>query len=131
MDTVYFLSGECCLIACSAFCTDLGKTKVQNLGLAPFGDENVCRLYVSVDDAFGMGSVQSIGNFDSRTEQRFKLHRPSRDGVFQCFALQTFHRDEAPAVLLADFVNGADVRMIQCRGGTSLAAETFKSLRVF
>ena len=98
--------------------------------MAPFGDEDICGLDVSVDDAFGMGSVQSIGNFDSRTEQVFKLHRPTRDGVFQCFALQTFHRDEAPAVMLADFVDGANVRMIQRRSGTSLSAEPFKGLRV-
>ena len=33
--------------------------------------------------------------------------------------------------MLAYFVNGADVGMVQCRGRASLTAETFEGLRVF
>src|SRR5580692_5583997 len=51
--------------------------------------------------------------------------------MFQRLAFQIFHSYEAPAIMLTNLVDGADVRMIQCRGGTSLPAEPFKGLWVF
>src|SRR5579862_9358038 len=98
--------------------------------MASIGNENVRGLDVTVDNSLVMSNVQSIGNFDSHTEQVLKPHRPPPDSMFECLALQILHRDEAPAVMLGNFVNGADVRVVQCRGGTSLAAKTFKCLQV-
>src|SRR5246500_1424973 len=50
--------------------------------------------------------------------------------MFQCYAVEKLHGDEASAVLLADFVNGADVGVIQRGGGSRLAPKTFQGLRV-
>src|SRR6202044_800442 len=38
--------------------------------------------------------------------------------------------DEGLAVVLANVVNGTDIRMIQCRSATRLALETFEGLMV-
>ncbi len=62
--------------------TDLGKTKVQNLGVSSLGDEDVRRLDVPVNNSFGMGGIQGVGNLDSDSEQLFQFHRPSGDRVF-------------------------------------------------
>src|SRR5262244_3866962 len=96
--------------------------------MASFGDEDICGLDISVDDALGVRSIQRVGNFDSSTKKLLQFHGATRDGVLEGFALQILHGDEAPSILLANFVDGADVRMVHRRSGTSLASETFKSL---
>jgi hypothetical protein len=53
------------------------------------------------------------------------------DGVLEGFALQILHGHEAPSSLFANFVNGADVGMVESGSSTSLPAEAFKGLRVF
>src|SRR5882724_11593250 len=50
--------------------------------------------------------------------------------MFQCYALEKLHGDEASAALLADFVNGADVGVIQRGGGSRLTPKTLQGLRV-
>ena len=50
--------------------------------------------------------------------------------MLQRHAIQKLHGDERLAVLLADFVNGADVGMVQGRGGLGFALKTGQSLRV-
>ena len=50
--------------------------------------------------------------------------------MLQRHAFQKFHGDEGMSVLLADFVDGADVGMIQGGSGARFAAETFEGLRI-
>jgi hypothetical protein len=38
--------------------------------MSTLGDEDVRGLDVAVDDAFGVGGVESVGNLDSDGEQR-------------------------------------------------------------
>jgi hypothetical protein len=51
----------------------LRKAEVENLGVPPFGDKNVGRLDVAMDDAFGMGSIERVGDFNCEAEQHFGL----------------------------------------------------------
>src|ERR1700676_4421255 len=98
--------------------------------MAPFGDEDICGLDVSVDDAFGMRGVQSIGNFDRHAEQIFKLHVPTRYRVLQRHAIQILHCDEGSSALVTNIMDSANIRMIQGRRGTGLTFEPFKRLWV-
>jgi len=50
--------------------------------------------------------------------------------MLECGAVQKFHGDKGAAVGVTNFVDGADVRVIQCRSGPRLAAKPFQSLRV-
>jgi hypothetical protein len=43
---------------------DFREPKVENLGVSAFGDEDVRRLYVTMDDALGMCRVECIGDLD-------------------------------------------------------------------
>src|SRR5437773_6608129 len=43
-------------------------------------------------------------------------------------ALQEFHSDKRPTLMLVYFVNGTDVGMIEGGGGPSLALKTFEDL---
>jgi hypothetical protein len=50
--------------------------------------------------------------------------------VFQGDAFEEFHGDESLAVLLTDIVDGADVGMVERRGGLGFALKTGEGLRV-
>ena len=98
--------------------------------MAAFGYENIRGLYVAMRDAFGMRSVKTLRNFDGHFEQKFERHRLGSHSVLQRHPVQEFHRDERLALVLPDFVDRADVGMIQRRSGTRLTTETFERLSV-
>ena len=50
--------------------------------------------------------------------------------MFQCGAFQKLHRDKRLVLVLPDFVDGADVGMIQGRRRAGFAPEAFQGLRV-
>ena len=47
---------------------NLGQPKVKNLGMSAFGNEDIRRLDVAMNDAFGVGSIERIGYLDSEIE---------------------------------------------------------------
>jgi hypothetical protein len=63
-------------------------------------------------------------------EQDVHVERASCDPVLQSCAVQILHGDEGTPVLLVDFVDGADVGMVQGRGGFGLALKPAESLQV-
>ncbi len=44
----------------------LGQTEIQYFRVASFGDKNIGRFDIAVDDAFPVGRVERIRNFDGR-----------------------------------------------------------------
>src|SRR5439155_23388121 len=58
------------------------------------------------------------------------LQRPARNAVLQRCAIQKLHGDERLVILLANFVDSADIGMVEGRSSPSLAAEAFQRLRV-
>ena len=106
------------------------QAEVENLGVAAVGHENIGGLDVAVNDAFGVRGVEGVGHFDRKREQALQFHWLAVDEVLQRLAGEAFHHDEEMAVMLADFVDGADVGMVQRRCGAGFAAETLEGLRV-
>jgi hypothetical protein len=104
--------------------------------VAALGHKNVCGLDVAMDDALAVGRIEAIGNLSGKHKKCLVIERLARNQMLQRFAIQKFHGDKHLLVLLAnfmvlaDFMNGADVRMIQGRGSPRLPAETLKRLRV-
>src|SRR5712692_773447 len=78
------------------------QSKIQNLGVATFGDEDVCWLYVTVHDASSMSSIQSIGDFDAKRNYGFNIHWLPSDPRLQSDPIQKLHGKESVTVLLAD-----------------------------
>ena len=62
---------------------NLGQPKVENLGVAAFGHENICGLDVTVDDALAVCGIEGVADFDSEREQNLEIERASRDAVFE------------------------------------------------
>jgi hypothetical protein len=83
-----------------------------------------------VDDAFGVRRVECVRDLYSNLEKPLDVHGPSTDGVLQCLSGKILHGYEAAVIMFANFVNGADVGVIESRGGARLATEPLQSLRV-
>src|SRR5580704_15162036 len=108
-----------------------GKPEVENFGVAALGDKNVGRFNVAVDDSFAVGRVERVGDVNAQVQKQFQIQGAARDAVLQRFPVKTFHGDVGLPIFFANFVNGADVGMIQRGGGSRFAAETFERLLVF
>src|SRR5262245_61894601 len=77
-----------------------------------------------MNDAFDMRRIERVGNFRSQEEQHIGAEWLAGNQAAQGHAVQEFHSDERAPGLLSDFVDGANIWMIQSRGGLSFALET-------
>lgn len=80
--------------------------------MATVGDKNVCRFDVPVDDSLRVCSVESIDHFNRQVLQCFQSPGSASDDVLESLALQILHDNETRAILLANFVDRADVGMV-------------------
>jgi hypothetical protein len=110
---------------------NLRQTKVEYFGVSALGDENVGGLDVSMNDPFSVCGVEGICDLDSQRQNQFGLHRSPSNTVLQSQPVQVLHRDECFAVLVINFVNRADIGVIQCRGSFGFALKAAEGLRVF
>ena len=56
----------------------IGESEIENFGVAAIGDKNVGRLDVAMDDTFGVGGVESLGDFDgSERTSSISMGRPA------------------------------------------------------
>jgi hypothetical protein len=58
-------------------------------------------------------------------EQNIYIDGLSLNAVLQRHAIEKFHGDERTSIEIADFVDGADVWMVERGGRTSLAPKAF------
>ena len=70
-----------------------------------------------------MRCIEGIGDLDREGKQDVEIQRTASNRVLQGLAFEELHRDEGAAVLLADVVDGADVRVIERRGRLGFALE--------
>src|ERR1700685_1117800 len=84
-----------------------------------------------MNDSLGVRGVERVGDFDGEIKKYIEIKGTAADAMLQRRALHVFHADEHTAFVLADFVDRADVGVIQSRRGARFAAETLESLRIF
>jgi len=70
-----------------------------------------------VNDSFGMSGIERVGYLDANVEQIIERQRSGGYAMLQCVAVQKLHGDEMPVLVGVNFVDGADVGMVQ--GGRS------------
>ena len=85
--------------------------------------EYVRWLDVPVDNSFSVRRIERVSNLNTQIEHGFNFQRSAIDQVTKRLSLQQFHRDESSAINFIDFVDRADVRMIQRGSRTGFAPE--------
>src|SRR5438105_3935263 len=78
-----------------------------------------------------MGGIERIGDLYSQVKQQWQWQWVVGNALPQSRAIQILHRDKALVLRLADFVNHADVGMIEAGGGPRFPAEPFQHRGVF
>ena len=89
-----------------------GQPKISQFDLTAGRHEDVGRLNVPVNDAAFVRRFQSPGDLDGQIQKRFQRQRLCANSVFQRLAFQQLHGNIALPVVLADVMDGADIRMI-------------------
>src|SRR5215469_13177128 len=98
--------------------------------MAAVGDKYVCRLDIAMNNSSGVRGVECVGDLDAEIEQTLEFQGTAACQFAKGLAVQILHHDKRPTFMLADFVDSADVRMIQRRSGPRLAAKTFEGCLV-
>lgn len=93
------------------------------------GQENIPRLEVAMHDAAAMGSFKCIYHFRRIAQSQFEWEASLHEALRQRFPFQVLHHQELRCALLANVMNGADVRVLQGRDGSSLSLEPLIMLR--
>ena len=106
------------------------QTEIENFGMAAFGDENISGLDVAVNDSLPVSGVERVGDFYGDRKELFGVQRTAIDLMLESDAIQKFHRDEALLTIFSDFINSANVGMVQCGRGAGFTAKTLEGLRV-
>ena len=91
----------------------LCQAEVQNLGMATPGHEDIRGLDVAMDNSFGVGGIETVGDFNGQVQDEACLQRRTRDAMLQRHSIQKFHGNECLPVLIVNFVDRADIRMVQ------------------
>ena len=93
-------------------------------------DEDVRGLDIAVKNAGGVRGVQRVDELEGEADRNRLGHSARGNHAFERAALEVLHGDEGAAVYLADVVDRADARMVQCRGRFRLTMETIAGHRI-
>jgi len=93
----------------------LGQTEVQDLREPTLGDEDICWLNIPMD---------------AQLQHFLRAERLTSNAVLQCLPIQKLHGDEMLALVFVNLMNGADIGVIQRRGGTGFALQSLKCVTV-
>src|SRR6266852_8751468 len=83
-----------------------------------------------MDDTLCVRGIKRVGDLNSQFQHLVQRKRSSCNTVLEGLTIHKFHGYELLAVVLADVVNRADIRVIQRRGRLRLAAKAFERGRV-
>src|SRR5205085_11141072 len=97
--------------------TEFRQPEVEDLYSAVAGDENVFRLQIAVNDSLLMGGGEAAGDLN-RVVGRLTPRQPVADTIAQRLAVEKLHHQVRRAVVVADVVDGDQIRMIDRTGGT-------------
>ena len=101
----------------------LRQAEVQDLGPALRREDHVGALQVPVHDAARVGVRERVGQLLAVAQDLLDGQRALGQARAQRLPLDQLHGDVGLAVGLADFVDRADVRMVELRGEARLAQQ--------
>ena len=108
---------------------ELGQAEVADLGDAVGGQEDVAGLEVAVDDPGLVGGVDGAGEGLDQRGGLARGHGLLGQPLGEAAAFGEFEREIRPIVVLADGVDGDDVRMTEPGDGVGLGLEPVELIR--
>src|SRR5207245_3677684 len=91
----------------------LGEAEIEYLGLTALGQKDICWLDIAMNDPLAMRSAQSVRHLDCDLQQLIQFPRLAMYPLFQASAIQLLHHNERIPIVIFNFVDSADARMIQ------------------
>ena len=83
-----------------------------------------------MENAFRMCRIECVGNLNRQLQQVLVSQGLSCNATLKSLSIHQFHRNEGLAFALVDFVNRADIGMVQGGGGSGLTLKALKCLMV-
>jgi hypothetical protein len=105
------------------------QTKVENLGAAR-GQHHVGGFQVAMNNAVSMRRVERVGDLGPDSKHLVDRQRAAQQAVRQRLTRKMFHHEEVDAVLRADVVERADVRVGEARDRAGFVAEAFLTIGI-
>ena len=109
---------------------ELRQAKVQNLRLPTLGDEDIGGLDVPVDKTFRVCGLEGVSKLDAEVQKLVQLEWLGGNSVLQRLTFQVLHDNERLALVFADIINSADVRVVKGRGGSSFPLKALQGLMI-
>ena len=98
--------------------------------MPPLGHKNIRWLDIAMNDPLAVRRFQRIRNFHADVQQQLQIHRTPRNPMLQRGPIEEFHRQVGLPAVFANFVNRADIRMVQRRRRSRLTPESLERLRI-
>src|SRR5262249_42316282 len=109
---------------------EFSQTEIEDLHPPVVHDEQVLRLQVTMDDAFGMRGGQSLGDLPRVIDSLSRSDCALFYQFAQLLAFEQFGDDIGRAFMRADVVNREDVRVVERRGGAGFLLEAAQAIRI-
>ena len=109
----------------------LGQSEVKHLDVPALRDKYIGGFDIAMNDALGVGRIERVGHLDAQRQNRLDLHRPASNAMLQRQSVQKLHGDKRVAMLVVNFVDRADVGMIECGGRLGFALKAAERLGIF
>ncbi len=107
-----------------------GQSEVQNFDAAVFGEEEILRLEIAVNDALVVRSGESMRDLNSVIDGFASRKWAALQGLPQRFADEQFGDEVRRALEDSELVDGEDVGMIESCSGLSLLLEAQQTLGI-
>ncbi len=120
------LFGACTLCRCCEFC----QAEIQNFDKSAFRDEDIRGFDIPVDNSLGVRGFQSVGYLEANPNDLIRRHGFALHHHAQRLPFQQFHAYIMSALVLPNFVDGANIGMIQSRSGARFALEALMVGRI-
>src|SRR5208282_2786893 len=101
----------------------LSKTEIEDLSVTQFGHKKVCWLDVSMDYALCVCCPKRIANLNRQFQHFLERKRLARNAMFEGLPVEKLHRNERLTFVFADFIDGANIWMVQGGGSLCLTVE--------
>src|SRR6267154_668574 len=108
-----------------------GEAKIGNEHLIVFADEDVVRLEVAMDNAFGMRGVESVAHLTGKFKAAVERQRAFlfQDSV-EIFTVHESHGDELDAVGFTQVVDAKNILVRNSAGKQEFVFEALNDLRI-